>query len=74
MRHPELTDHVLAMEKEALMRDKKLYMECMNYRRFCDRETIEDQRQGLIIFWSVYIFIKNSSREKDEQILAEGKT
>lgn len=50
---------VLDQERIALETDKALYLDCLNGRPFSERTTPLDIRDGLILFWRVYIFIKN---------------
>lgn len=56
--HPDLTQEVLDAEAVALASDRELYMECMNGKGFDQRLTEQEIRDGLIIFHSVYMRIK----------------
>ena len=52
---------VLQKEEQALKEDKDLYLECLNNKPLKDRKTEQEKRDGLILFWHVYMFIKNNS-------------
>lgn len=60
----EIDNEILDQEKEALEKDADLYLDCMNNKTFLERKTEQEKRDGLILFYHVYKFIKqNQSNE-----------
>lgn len=60
----EIDDSILAEEQKALETDAKLYLECLNNKLLKDRKTEREIRDGLILFHSVYKFIKRQRAEE----------
>ena len=48
----------LPLEQKALAEDRDFYLECLNNFLLKDRRTKRDIRDGLILFWHVYVKIK----------------
>lgn len=62
-----ISDSMLAYEDWALANDSELYKECFKYdgkfRPLRGRVTHQEKRDGAIIFWHVYWFIKERKNE-----------
>lgn len=46
---------LLDKEKEYLKKDRELYLECLNNKLLTGRKTDQEKRDGLILFWNVYM-------------------
>ncbi len=58
MRYDKEIVAILDKEKEYLKLDRSLYMECMNNKPLVARKTEQEKRDGLILFYNVYLVCK----------------
>lgn len=54
-----IAPEILEAEQLALETDKAFYMECLNDKPLKNRHTLQEIRNGLILYWHVYRFITN---------------
>jgi hypothetical protein len=55
-----INKEILETEEFLLERDREFYLECLNNKPLKDRKTEQEIRDGLILFWHVYVYIRNN--------------
>lgn len=59
----EISQELLADERQILQSDRERYLDCMNQKLLKDRHTPQEVRDGLILFHNVYAKVRPQSKK-----------